>query len=289
MRENRGPWYLFTGLLIGVLLGFLYARLIAPPQVVDAGPNLLRSEARDQYRVMIALAYQADGNLGRARQRLALLNDSSPAQALVVQAEQTAATNSAESKALAALAELYNPRPTHSPAPPTAVTPSATTANSATLRPSLSVTIDPAQAVRSATPIPTQTATLTPLATWTARPTAKPSPTLGAPYSLLNREVVCDPNLPAMLIVEVRNNAGEPVAGVALRVTWPPNGVDVFYTGLMPEINAGTADFQMEPNQVYAVRAGANGEIVPGVTVQDCTQSGGGQFFGGVKIIFKQP
>ena len=89
MRENRGPWYLLTGLLIGLAAGLIYAWLVQPVQYADAAPNTLSESARDQYRAMIALAYKADGNLGRARQRLALLNDSNPAQALQTQADRS--------------------------------------------------------------------------------------------------------------------------------------------------------------------------------------------------------
>ncbi len=102
--------------------------------------------------------------------------------------------------------------------------------------------------------------------------------------------MVCDPNAPGMLEVEVYDKAGVPVPGVQIRVTWQPNGLDIFYTGLALEINPGYADFQMAPDIVYAVRAGENGEVVSGLAVQVCTlPDGGGSFQGGMKITFTQP
>ncbi len=299
MRENRGPWYLLTGLLIGLVAGLIFSRLVEPVQYVDVTPNLLSVEARDTYREMIAMAFEADGNLGRARQRLALLNDSSPAQALSAQAQRMANQVGSEGKALALLAEAYNPKPTNQ-STPTAVAATPVPTNSptstATIQLSPSATIDPGLAVRTATlpatmtPTPTVTQTGTPAATVTARPTLRPTATLGAPYAFSDKQVVCDPNAPGMLEVEVYDKAGEPVPGVQIRVNWPPNGLDIFYTGLALEINPGYADFHMAPNILYAVRAGENGEVVTGLEVQGCTlPDGGGSFQGGMKITFTQP
>jgi hypothetical protein len=102
--------------------------------------------------------------------------------------------------------------------------------------------------------------------------------------------VICDPYAQGMLEVEVTNKAGEPVPGVQIRVTWPPNGLDTFYTGLALDIDPGYADFQMVPNILYTVRAGENGEAVSGLAIQDCTVPGSSETFqGGVKITFTQP
>lgn len=297
MRQNRGPWYLLTGVLIGVICGLVYAWRIEPLRYVDVLPHNLSPDAKNEYRVMIALAFQADGNLGRARQRLALLNDSSPAQALALQAGQ-ANPATGEARALAALAEAYNPRSTpvpasQTPAPEITVT-QPTRAPTGVLSPT--PTLDPALAVRTATPPPTRTATLTPTptitlaATLTPRPTQRLTPTPGAPFAFRDKQAVCDPNLPALLQVEVFNSARQALGGVVVRVSWPPAGSDMFFTGLMPDMSPGYADFQMEPRVVYAVSAGENGEVVGGLTTQDCVQTdGSGTYQGGWKVSFAQP
>jgi hypothetical protein len=297
MRENRGPWYLLTGLLIGLVAGLIYAWLVQPVQYADAAPNTLSESARDQYRAMIALAYKADSNLGRARQRLALLNDSNPALSLKTQADRFGDPPSVEGIALAALAEVYNPRPTAQftptqtvPAPTSAITRAPTGVQSPT------ATLDPALAVRtatlppSATPTPTLTITPTLAASLTPRPTLKPSATLGAPFALKDKQKVCDAAQPDLLQVEVADSAGKPVAGVKIIVNWPPSGQDAFFTGLALNVSPGYADFQMTPKTVYAAQVGENGEIVNGLTTQDCTQPGSSATFqGGWKLKFVQP
>ena len=74
-QRERGPWYLLTGLIIGVVFGVLYAWLVSPVEYVDTPPASLRADFKDQYRVMIAAAYMANGDLLRARARLDLLQD----------------------------------------------------------------------------------------------------------------------------------------------------------------------------------------------------------------------
>lgn len=295
MRENRGPLYLLTGLLIGLAVGLAYAWLVEPVQYSDAAPNSLNLAAKDQYRAMIAMAYQVNANLGRARQRLALLNDNSPAQALAAQATQILDPFSVEGKALAALAEGYNPRPTIQSTPTsTVVTELPTRAPTGVLSPT--ATLDVGQAVRTATLPPTVTSTITPTitvtpaATQTPRPTIRPSPTLGAPFALKDKQKVCDASLPAMLQIEVFDSAGKPVPGVLIRVTWPPANQDNFYTGLAPENSLGYADFQMTQKVIYTAQAGENGEVVSGLGTQDCPQQDGrGTFPGGWKLKFVQP
>ncbi|HIE57173.1 MAG TPA: hypothetical protein EYP88_02930, partial [Anaerolineales bacterium] len=88
MREDRGSWYLFTGLVIGIILGLIYAWIIAPVQYVDTEPVTLRADLKDTYRLTIAQSYAVTGDLARAQARLALLGDEDSAQALAEQAQR---------------------------------------------------------------------------------------------------------------------------------------------------------------------------------------------------------
>ena len=63
------------GLAIGLALGLLIAWVIAPVEYTDTSPASMREEFKDQYRLAIASAYNATGNLERARARLALVGD----------------------------------------------------------------------------------------------------------------------------------------------------------------------------------------------------------------------
>ena len=317
MRQNRGPWYLFTGLLIGLAFGLGYAWLFQPIQYVDAAPNALAAEAKDRYRALIAMAFQADGNLGRARQRLALLNDSSPAEALASQAQRSGSAEGAEGRsALVTLAGAYYPRtpegyprtPEDSSKSAPTITPILIPSTDLAVREPTGVlsptaTLDPALAIRTATLAPqratslssavptfTLTITLTPATSVTPRPTLQPSPTLGAPFALKDKQKVCDPALPGQLQIEVLNSSSQPVSGVQIQVTWPPNNRDKFYTGLMLDFGPGYADFQMEPKVSYSVQAGENGTEVSGLSTQECrAPDASGSFQGGWKIRFIQP
>ena len=73
MKENRGSWYLLTGLLIGILAGLSYGWLVQPPVNTDTDLSTLKTSYKEEYQVLIAVAYQANGDLVRARARLNLL------------------------------------------------------------------------------------------------------------------------------------------------------------------------------------------------------------------------
>ena len=62
-RDQRGPWYLLTGLVLGVALGLVYAWVLAPVKYVDTVPDMLREDYKAQYRALVAAAYMATGDL----------------------------------------------------------------------------------------------------------------------------------------------------------------------------------------------------------------------------------
>jgi len=115
------PWYLLTGLILGFLLGLMYAWLINPVVYSDTEPVSLRADFKHNYRLTIAQAYAITGDLERAESRLALLNDEDPIFTLGSQAQQALAAGYAEdARALAVLAaalqgETDNLTPTNSP------------------------------------------------------------------------------------------------------------------------------------------------------------------------------
>jgi len=111
MNENRGPWYLLTGLVLGLLLSVAIAWLFRPPEFVDTkvAPSALRGDFKDQYRAMIALAYLADGDLVRAQARLDLLGDEDVYRVLAEQAQRAQAAGQSEAHALGMLASAINP------------------------------------------------------------------------------------------------------------------------------------------------------------------------------------
>ena len=106
MNKRRGNWYLLTGLLIGLVLGLFFAWVISPVQYVDISPSDLPGSQKDLYRRVIALAYQVDRDLDRARQRAELIDSRDPVQSLAAQAQRMLAEGQSaqDARALAILA-----------------------------------------------------------------------------------------------------------------------------------------------------------------------------------------
>ncbi|MBU2611920.1 MAG: hypothetical protein KJ606_13390 [Chloroflexi bacterium] len=282
-EPRRGGWYLLTGLLIGLTLGLLIAWVISPVQYVDTAPASLRADFKDQYRSMIASAYLATGELGRAQSRLTLLGDADPRQALTLQAQYALSVGdpSGSAYALARLADaLLQPLVEGQIPDEIGASPTATTAATGTKTDTSSVTRAPTRR---------PTGTLTPAATPTPRPTWTPTPTLGAAFVLVAQENVCDVNLSeGLLQVEIQDAAGQPIPGAEVIVTWE-GGEEHFFTGLKPELGNGYADFVMKPEVGYSLRLAAGGRPVSNLIAPNCRTSGGDSYYGGVRLLFQQP
>ena len=81
-----------VGLVIGLALGLGYARLLQPVTYYDTAPASLRQDYRTDYVLMVAQAYQAEGDLSLALLRLAALGPEPPAD-MVDQAIEFAKAN----------------------------------------------------------------------------------------------------------------------------------------------------------------------------------------------------
>ena len=64
------------GLVLGIGLGLLAGGVVWPVEYADVTPDLLTADARIEYAIMVATAYEADGDLELALGRLARLGDS---------------------------------------------------------------------------------------------------------------------------------------------------------------------------------------------------------------------
>jgi hypothetical protein len=298
--ERRPPLFLLTGLVIGVALGLVYAWVFTPVESIETHPSTLADSYKDTYREIIAVAYTANGDLGRAKARLALLGDEDPARALTVQAQLTLGEEGSEdiAQSLGVLAaHLAND---------TDFMPTIDTG------PILEKTMDSSptegHTEASETPTPTSTATRTPTntpepgetttpegtedptkATETEPPTQIPSPTGGAPFTLLEIALDCGREYDVPLIqVYALNAANVPVPGVQILVTGD-GGVDTFYTGFKPELGLGYADYEMSPGVLYILQLTEGDKPVTGLSAQECEASGGERYWGSWRLTFKQP
>ncbi len=103
--EKRTNWYLVTGLVLGFIIGVVFAWWIRPVVYYDIQPNMLNERNKDIYRTTIALVYAETGDLNRASQRLALLDDQNPGMVLGNQAQRYLAEGQeVKAQALALLA-----------------------------------------------------------------------------------------------------------------------------------------------------------------------------------------
>lgn len=296
MNENSGPWYLLTGLVLGLVIGLVYSLLISPLEFARIAPQSLGDSYKDSYRVLIAQAYDANGDIGRAQARLALLKDGNPAAVLSAQAQRMLAEGGSpeEARALVSLGDdllaHLSASPTSIPAAVLPETPGPTPTPGGT-DPVFTATIDPERAILTPTGNPESqtTADSSPFASMTPRITATPDALANAAFAVSEMREICDlPGSLPMLQIEVLDADGLPLPGIPILVAWD-GGEDRFFTGLHPQVSPGYADFQMQPEVVYSVQAGSRGLVESGITSVVCTDEEGESYPGILWLTFEQP
>lgn len=285
---RRIPWDILLALLVGVGAGLVYTWWISPPRIINAQPSALRADFKDQYRSVIAVAYQATGNLPRARARLSLLGDPNPVEALNAQAQRMQASGDpfAHPEVVAALALALDENQSSLPVstPWVEIPGNAGDVLTSTLPPLPEVPGELTETPEVVEAQPTITVSAA-----TPRPTRTPVPTLGAPFALTGQETLCDSNLPdGLLQVLVLNSNRRQLAGVEVIVTWDA-GKEQFFTGLKPELGNGYADYIMTPEVQYAIQLARGSDVALGIVAPTCQASSGETFFGGIKLTFQQP
>lgn len=289
---KRIPWDIVLALLAGLALGLVYSWVISPARVIDAQPASLRFDFKDQYRSVVAAAYEATSNLARAQARLALLGDTNPIEALNAQAQRMLVSGTsreqfgrADQVALLARA-LSDEHGSASLATPTIGFTQSSDEPAAVTLPA------PASDVPSLLTETPEVVEIEPTSTFgapTPRPTRTTIPTLGAPFTLTGQETLCDSNLPdGLLQVFVLNRNRRQMAGVEIVLTWD-DGKEQFFTGLKPELGNGYADYIMAPDVTYTIQLARGSDIALGIVAPTCQAPSGETFFGGIKLTFQQP
>lgn len=295
--DERGPWYLLTGLVLGVVIGLVYSWAVQPVRYSDTAPVSLRSDFKDFYRSLIAAAYQGNPDLVRARARLALLQDEDMFGALTEQAQRTLAEDGSDRQARA-LGELAialgksapgvntgpdrpnQPRDAESTLPPQPMPTEA-------IAPLPSPTDAPSPTPTEPVPTPAEPPAAAAAPPEAALPTAAANP--GGLFILLSQEKVCDPPLTAPLFqIEALDRFNSPAPGVLVIVAWD-GGEERFFTGLKPEKGSGYADFTPRQGILYSIRLGETGAPVGNLAAVMCPQASGAPTWGAWLLRFVQP
>ena len=278
MDQNRGNWYLLTGLFLGLVLGILYSWVISPISQVDTHPNLLRDDYKDIYRSLISRAYRANINLPRAEARLELIGDQEPALALAAQAQRFLAESEDNEMALI-LANLSSVLQSANKPVPTMPQPTST------LVPENS---NGSNGSNGSTDQNTDDSTPSPTNGILSSPT--PSPTDSPPFILQDSSPICDPTLGESLIqVIATDGSGEGIPGVTLEISLGTDPTEVFFTGLKPELGLGYADFSAEPGLTYQLEIPESGLIITDIEVPTCQTESEDSYWGSWEIYITHP
>jgi hypothetical protein len=241
---------------VGLGLGLLYTWVISPVKYVDTRPATLRADYRAEYLQLVARAWRVDGDVERARARLAALDVNDAAQAVTAFSQQIAAAGG-DAETLAALASLASALEA-GPASPSQIPP----------------------------PTPARAPTGAPATPPRAQPTRFPTATAIPAFAANGQAQVCDAAQTAPLIeVVTLDRNGKPVPGVEIVVEWA-SGQEHFFTGLKPELGAGYGDFVMAADQRYAVHpANSPNATVTGLRIPECPDGSRGSW----RLVFQQP
>lgn len=292
--SDKGSFYLITGVVIGLVLGLIFSLVVMPVRYKDAGPSMLNTEGKERYRIVVSMAYLANGDLGRARSRLSLLQDVNMYEALNEQGYARlgeADGGGLEAEALKLLAAQINPLmvPLPTEAPPELEEETAPAEDAEEEETSMSMpptaTAEIAGMVQN-TPTPGTEAVDA-----EERPTAQPTSTmiasLNKPFRLEERLDLCDRSLPPRLIqVSVEDEDGMAVSSVPIQISWT-SGAETFFTGFFPDLGDGYADFQMSEEETYRLQVGQAGEMVDNLSAPTCTLDDGTTFDGGWYLAFR--
>jgi hypothetical protein len=304
--------HLLLALLAGLGLGLAYSWTLSPVTYVDASPDILRVDFKDQYRSVIAASYASTHDLGRTRARLELLGDADPAGELSAQAQRmVAAGESAEAiQPIAQLAQDLQQGfasvpstststpiiPTSSKTtPPATITATLFVPTKTPLASATSTTLGATALSVTETPQPTSTNSFAQTAfapaassTFLPRPTFTPIPPPGKPFELISQDTVCEPAAqPGLMKFILTDKRRKQVSGIEIIVTWD-QGEDHFFTGFKPELGNGYADFVMQADTIYSVRVVEGGASIPNISTPICKESGGVDYAGGWLLTFQQ-
>lgn len=239
-------------LAVGFSMGLVLAWLVWPISYTNAEPSGLRQDEKDDYVVMISSAYQMDGDLGAARDRLAQLRAGDPASivaSLIARAKATPGS-AIDMTALTILDDALTGR---------------------------AATLNGGPAAPIGTPGPIVVVT-TPTAAVLA-------------FSLARQDrLTCQDTADATIEVTVLDASGRDLPNVAIQVHGP-SGDEVITTGLKPERGLGYADYAASTGTWSVSLLNAQSDTVSDLAIgdppADCPADGGATPRGW-KLVFQE-
>jgi hypothetical protein len=263
---TRVGWFLLVlGLAIGFILGLYYTWQVNPVEHQIASPGDLSETFQDQYRTLIAVAYESSGDIKRALRRLEQFGDTDPALTMSALSQQLLAEDRSneEVRAVAALAAALAEIPAPKASTPETI---STKIGSAMVQPPGATT-----------------------PTITSRPASTLTPTTSPFFRLISKRKICDADLsPPLIQVNILDARGDPVPGTEVKIIWDL-GEEHFFTGLKPELGLGYADFAMTEGMVYSLQLVKGSEPVSGLQSEACQGEGGQTFPGSWMLVFQAP
>jgi hypothetical protein len=287
--QRRGLSYII--ILIGIALGIgaslYYTWQISPQVVTNIEPWQLSTEYQQQYIIAVSLEYAQDHDLMRTVQRVTALNLGDKAWQKIADTACDLArtgymsTNTgviavrsmvdlAQSQGATGCASVLLPAASNTPAP----TPTVVTAT-----PSL---IPPA----TKTPTPTLGPTITP----EDLITPEVEPTDVGDFQLVQIAPFCSPKTPGLIEVNVQDNDGSGIPGVAVEVS-TLQGKEQFFTGLKSERDPGYADYQMDKGGSYVISVPGISQRPSAIEAKECSVNkadGGGKSILSYRAIFRR-
>jgi hypothetical protein len=225
-----------------------------PVQFTNADAAFLRPSYKDDYIRMISAAYQTDGDLEAAKQRLSQLGLTNPIQSIndLVSRDKASRADAARLNALSDLAGSIAGEPPSTAAgrAPSNLTPQAVEIVAAT-------------------------------------------PTVPAPTFKLveHTQLDCqDEPDAAYLVFVVRDSSGQDLPNIGIQVRWS-GGDDLVYTGLKPERGVGYADFEAAPGTFSASIINTQSDEVSDLVIGDAPancKADRGATPRGWKLVFQQ-
>jgi hypothetical protein len=277
-RSGLSIIWVIIGIVGGISAGLFYAWQVDPRIVTEVSPAQLSREGRQQFMVVLSLAFARDRDLIRAATRLNDLGEDwqSLADTACELTQSGYASTSTGLIAIRAMVELAASQGYTGCA--SALIPAVT--------PSPVRTATDLPAPPTPTAFPTKTPSPEPSPTAIAAPpTASPTPTGDMSIALV--ETVCDVRIPGQIEVIIRNPDGSGVPGLPVEVIWA-EGRQRFFTGLKPERDPGYADFTMTPGQSYQVVIPGRSERTRRLEAGTCTARDGTSARTSYRVVFQR-